>query len=182
MKLNNNISKIYNFKNKDSDEKALKNENTIFNIPENNDILINNILNAKKEETKIKKNGKKTILDFKGAFKAFKKLLQRESLMFFCKTCNNFICSGYSIEDILIFKDKNIDLIFNPEFLFKEIDKNFNKNNNNLNEVLIEISNFFGERNISISTQKEISQENDYIPNFIYTKLICSKCNILIVS
>ena len=149
-------------------------ENTNLNNNLNNNYK--NINNIENEDKNKQKKDKKDYLDYKNAFSKLKKFLQNQNLMFLCKTCNNYLFSNYSLEDVLIFQNKNINFIFNLESIFEEVEKQYN------NELTIpQISNFFlTEKNILINEKIEFSNNENSCMDLIFHNLICKDCqNIL---
>ncbi len=154
-------------------------ENSTINFNNNNINAINNC-NLQNEEKTNSKKDKKDFLDFKNAFNKLKKFLQNENLMFLCKSCNNYLLSNYSLEDVLVLHDKKLNFIFSLESIHEEAEKELNKEADN-DLFLKQISNFFlTERNILISEKTDFTQSESSHINFIFHNLICKKCDIAI--
>jgi len=156
--------------NKDSENLILDNENI-------DKIEIRNIDFDKgnKNEMNIIKNEKHEYLDFRGSFSVLKKFLQNQNIIFLCKNCNSFICSNYSLEDVLVFKNNSLNLIFNLETLFEQAEKNYNSDLS-----FKQIADFFKDNNIIIDSNIEFTQEENTSLDFIWHKLICINCQNII--
>lgn len=150
-------------------------ENSISNSIENN--KNNDNFNIPKEEKNKTRKDKKDYLDFKIAFNKLKKFLQKKNLMFLCKRCNNYLCSNYSLEDVLVLSNNKINFIFKIESILEEANKDFDKDNLTLKNVF----NFFlTERNILISEKIEFSKTESNYLDFIYYKILCKNCDEVI--